>query len=149
MSALVRGQDGASWFDWPIRVEYHEVDAGGVAHHAVFLRWFERGRTEMLRALGVPYAGLEAEGARIVVVESRTRHRAPAVYDDLLRVRTRVSRLGRVRIVLEYRVEREGSGDLLCEGETTLAVVDGAGRPRELPRGLEAALASRRSNLGL
>ncbi len=129
------------WFEVRVRVRYPEVDPQGVVHHAVYLHYFETARTEMLRALGNPYTAIERGGTRLMVVESRLRHRRPAGYDEVLLARARVARTTRVRIFLEYRVLKEGSGELVCEGETVLAGVDGSGRPAELPPSLLTALA--------
>ena len=128
------------WFESPVRVRYPEVDPQGVVHHAVYLHYFEHGRTEMLRALGVPYSLLEKEGTRLMVVESHLHHRASAGYDEVLRVRTRAPRLSRVRIYLEYRILREEGEDPICEGSTLMVAVDFSGKPRRLPEVLAEKL---------
>lgn len=126
----------AGWFETGLRVRYPDVDPQGVVHHAVYLHYFELGRTEMLRSMGMPYSRIEAEGTRLVVVESHLHHRAAAGYDEVLRVQTRVVRTTRVRIYIEYRILREREDQLVCEGSTLLAAVDISGRPKELPPGL-------------
>jgi acyl-CoA thioester hydrolase len=128
------------WYECRVRVQYPQCDPQGVVHHAVYLLFFEHARTEMLRALGLPYARLEAEGTRFMVVESRLRHRAPARYDDVLRVRARTAEVGRVRIRLEYLVLRDGEEGILCEGETLLASTDAGGRLKALPAGFREAV---------
>jgi acyl-CoA thioester hydrolase len=134
------GRRSDGWFETEIRVQYPQCDPQGVVHHAVYLHYFEFGRTEMLRSLGLPYASLEAQGTQLVVVESRLRHRAAARYDEVLRVRTRVAGTTRVRIYLEYRILRGGSDEVVCEGEMQLAGTDRAGRPRALPDELRSLL---------
>ena len=120
----------------------------GVVHHASYIPWLEIGRTELLRASGVSYAELERSGVFLVITSLDARYRRPALYDDLVEVRTRVSAVGRVKIEHAYEVvlaERTGqggkavtagAGELLCSAATTLACVDGAGRVRELPEWL-------------
>jgi acyl-CoA thioester hydrolase len=131
-----RWSDG--WFEVAIRVQYPQCDPQGVVHHAAYLHFFEYGRTEMLRALGLPYTALEELGTRLVVIESLVRHRAAARYDEVLRVRTRVVRTSRVRIFLEYRILRESSEDVVCEGQMELAGTDDKGRPKALPEGVRS-----------
>lgn len=123
-----------------LRVRYPETDPQGVAHHAVYLHYFEFGRTEMLRELGLPYAVLEREGTRLMVTEASVRYLAPAGYDDELRIETRVDRLARVRIYLSYEVFREATGERTCTGATTLASVDERGRPCPLPEAFVRAV---------
>jgi acyl-CoA thioester hydrolase len=112
------------------------VDPQGVVHHSVYLHYFEAGRTEMLRSLGIPYRGMEEEGTLLVVTECRLRYRKGAGYDEVLTVRTRVDAMSRVRIFLSYQILKEGSGEIACEGSTTLAAIDRNGRPKALPENL-------------
>ncbi len=108
----------------------------GVAHHANHLVWFEIGRTELMRARGMTYAGVEAEGVFLPVIEAACTYHAPARYDDLLRVRTEIVEMGGVRVKFRYRIEREENGALLATGSTIHAAVDERGRPRRLPAAL-------------
>jgi len=124
-----------------LRVRYPEVDRMGVAHHANHFIWFEIGRTELMRARGVTYRGLEEEGVLLPVIEASCAYHAPARYDDLLRVRTRIESATAVRIAFEYRIESEADGRLLATGTTRHASVDRGGRPRRLPARLRELLA--------
>jgi len=124
-----------------LRVRYPEVDRMGVAHHANHFIWFEIGRTELMRARGVTYRGLEEEGILLPVIEASCAYHAPARYDDLLRVRTRIENATAVRIAFEYRIESEADGRLLATGTTRHASVDRGGRPRRLPARLRELLA--------
>src|SRR2546426_6042590 len=81
-----------------IRVRYPEVDAMGYLHHSRFLQYFEMGRVELLRSLGHSYADLERQGIYFVVVKVEVRYKAPARYDEVLTVHTRIVRQTRVRI---------------------------------------------------
>jgi len=124
-----------------LRVRYPEVDRMGVAHHANHFVWFEIGRTELMRSRGITYRRLEDDGIFLPVIEAACAYHAPARYDDLLRVITRVEDAGGVRVGFTYRVESETDGRLLATGSTRHAAVDRHGRPRRLPaeiRGLFA-----------
>jgi acyl-CoA thioester hydrolase len=112
----------------------------GVAHHASHFVWFEIGRTELMRARGMTYAGVEAEGVFLPVIEAGCTYHSPARYDDLLRVRTEIVEIGGVRVKFQYRIERESNGALLATGSTTHAAVDERGRPRRLPASLRGLL---------
>lgn len=113
------------------RVRYQETDAQGRVHHANYLKYFEMGRVELLRAAGFSYKELEARGIMLVVAEIRCRFLRGAEYDDLLRLATRTARVTAVRIEHEYSVFR--GAELLAEGGGTIACIDRDGRPRRLP----------------
>jgi acyl-CoA thioester hydrolase len=117
-----------------IRVRYQETDGQGRVHHANYLTWFELGRVELLRAAGHSYRELEAAGIFLVVAEINTRYFGPALFDDLLRLRTTTVSAKGARIEHEYQVFRGDS--LLAEGTTTVACVDRNGRATRLPEWL-------------
>lgn len=117
-----------------IRVRYPEVDAMGYLHHSRFLQYFEMGRVELLRSLGVAYADLEKTGVFFVVTKAEIKYRAPARYDDELTLITEVKRQGLVRIDHEYRLLRGTT--LLAEGATTIACVDRQGQVQQIPESL-------------
>lgn len=129
-------------FETRLRVAYADTDQMAVVYHANYLVWFERGRTEAMRELGVPYAALEAQGLFLPVVEARVRYLDPARYDDLLVVATTVVALGRARIVFDYRVRREGdaAGHDLVVGSTEHAFVSREGRVLRVPEDLRAVI---------
>jgi acyl-CoA thioester hydrolase len=114
-----------------IRVRYAETDRMGFLHHANYPVYFEQGRTELLRSLGLTYRDLEDQGFLLVLARLDVRYRAPARYDDLLTLETSVIRTTAVRIEHGYRVFRERQ--LLAEGTTTLACVDREGRLQAIP----------------
>jgi acyl-CoA thioester hydrolase len=118
-----------------IRVRYAETDRMGFLHHANYPIYFEQGRTELLRTLGLTYRDLEDQGCLLVLARLDVRYRAPARYDDLLTLETRVIRTTAVRIEHGYRVLRDGR--LLAEGSTTLACVDRDGRLQAIPEFLQ------------
>src|SRR5438874_5119123 len=114
-----------------IRVRYAETDRMGLLHHANYLVYFEQARTELLRSLGLTYKDMEDQGFLLVVTKVEVHFRRPAKYDDLLTVRTAVTKTTMVRIDHRYEVFCEGQ--LLADGSSTLACVDREGRPQLLP----------------
>src|SRR5262249_5107312 len=114
-----------------LRVRYAETDQMGLVHHANYLVYFEQGRTELLRSCGLSYKELEDKGYLLVLTRVEVRYRSPARYDDLLTLRTSVTRTTAVRIDHRYELFRQEV--LLAEGATTLACVDREGRVQALP----------------
>jgi acyl-CoA thioester hydrolase len=118
-----------------IRVRYAETDRMGLLHHANYLVYFEQGRTELLRQSGRSYKDVEDEGFFLVLVKMEVRYRLPARYDDVLTLRTTVTRTTQVRI--EHRYELSRDGVLLAEGSSTLACVDREGKLQAIPEWLQ------------
>lgn len=117
-----------------VRVRYAETDQMRVAYHANFFVWFEVGRVELLREMGVAYKQMEAEDdCHIVVVEAQCRYHRPARYDDRLRIRTRLAEARSRTIHFTYEVVNEATGELLATGETVHVICDRQGRPKALP----------------
>lgn len=116
-----------------VRVRYGDTDQMGFAYYAHYLRWFEIGRAEMLRALGWSYRGVEESGIQLPVVEARCRYLKPARYDDEVRIETGVLELRRASVRFRYRIVRAGDGELLATGETEHCFLDRAGRPARPP----------------
>lgn len=117
-----------------IRVRYAETDQMGIVHHANYVVWLELGRSDWMRARGKGYADIEAAGYRLVVNAVQVRYRAPARYDELVQVRTRLQEASRRKVVFAYVVERDGLR--LAEGESVHLVADGQGRAAVLPEAL-------------
>jgi acyl-CoA thioester hydrolase len=132
------------WQETLLRVRYAETDKMGVVYHANYLIWFEIGRTEFCRVRGFSYRDMEEnEDAFLVVVESYCRYKAPAYYDDVLRVRTHITELRRRSLRFGYEIVRESDGTVIAEGETGHVVTDANGRVRSMPPGFaEMLLAS-------
>ena len=120
--------------DIEIRVRYQETDAQGRVHHANYLKWFELGRVELLRASGHSYRELEEAGIYLVVAEATLRFHLPAVFDDLVTLRTTTVKAKGARIEHHYEVFR--NSELLAEGTTTVACIDKTGRVSRLPEWL-------------
>ena len=118
-----------------IRVRYAETDQMGVVYHSNYLIWFEVGRVELIRSMGLNYKRMEVEeGCGIAVVDVHVRYRSPARYDDELVVETRLVAARGAVIKFGYRVLRIGDGALLCEGETVHVVVGKGMKKRCLPQ---------------
>ena len=128
------------------RVIYGDTDQMGFAYYANYLRWFEVGRNEYLRAVGYTYLRLEAEGIILPVVEAGCRYLRTAHYDDLLRIESWIEELGRVKVRFGYRICRNGEAEPLATGFTVHASLDPQSQPRRVPESLVAAL--RRFELG-
>ena len=124
-----------------IRVRYAETDQMGIAWHGEYLAWFEVGRTDLLRGCGCTYRDLEAQGLRLPVIEVQARFIRPALYDDVLEIRTRLEALGGARVSFAYEVHREGTEGPLAIGSTAHGAVDLSGRPRRIPAELRRRLA--------
>ena len=117
-----------------VRVRYAETDQMGVVYHANYLVWFEVGRVEFLRQIGLDYKTMEQEdGALIAVVEVKARYKAPARYDDELAVRTRLHGVRGGIARFGYQVVRVSDEVLLCEGETVHVVVGRDMKRRAMP----------------
>jgi acyl-CoA thioester hydrolase len=109
----------------------------GVVWHGNYLQYFEQARTEALRTYGWSYAGLEAAGIMLPLVEAHLTYLRPARYDDLLSVKTIVREPATVRLRFEYEV-RNAADELLATGYTVLGFVDATTRrPCRPPAGLK------------
>jgi acyl-CoA thioester hydrolase len=121
-----------------IRVRYAETDRMGFLHHANYLVYFEQARTELLRAVGGNYKDLEDQGFYLVLSKIEVKYRSPAHYDDILTIRTTVTKTSPVRLEHRYEVMNQ-KGTFVAEGFTTLACVDRAGKLQAMPEWLSDA----------
>ena len=122
------------------RVNYSETDQMGVAYHARYVVWLDMARTEHIRRTGTSYRDLEASGLLLAVGEVRVRYRAPARYDDLVRIRCWVRDLASRRITFGYAIEREGTDELLATAETAMMALDREFRVTKVPAAVRALL---------
>jgi acyl-CoA thioester hydrolase len=132
-----------SAFMLPVRVYYEDTDAGGVVYHTGYIRYFERARTEWLRALGFSQSRLAEEvGVLFTVVELTMRFMKPARLDDQLQVLARAESTGGASLLFGQEVRNE-SGELLAQGQVRVACVDARSmKPRRLPATLAARIAA-------
>ena len=117
-----------------LRVRYSDTDQMGWVYYANYLRWFEVGRAEMLRALGRTYREVEDGGTLLPVLEAHCRYFSGARYDDLVAIETGVVELRKASVTFGYRIVRAGDGEVLATGSTRHCFLgrDGkAGRPPE------------------
>ncbi len=115
-----------------VRVLVADTDAGGVVYYANYLRWFETGRAELMRRMGMAYRDLTDIGVHLPVVEAGVRYHSPARYDDIVKVHAGVTGFKGASIVFGYRLTRE-DGKLLAEGLTRHAFTDVAGKVVRAP----------------
>lgn len=110
------------------RVIYGDTDRMGQAYYGNYFRWFEIGRTEFFRALGLAYREIEERGILLPVSETHAKYSAPAFYDETIVIETAVDPSVRAGIKFDYRIFREDGRTLLAEGYTKHAFVDASGR---------------------
>ncbi len=123
-----------------IRVIYGDTDQMGVVYYANYLRYFEAGRNEFIRAQGLRYRDFEVRfGLVLPVAEAKVRYHHPARYDDLVAVETSLVELGGASARFTYRLLREDR-TLLASGTTLHACLDGEGRVKRLPAELVSCL---------
>lgn len=120
-------------FPWQVRVYYEDTDAGGIVFYANYLKFFERARTEWLRATGVnQHALASGEGAIFVVKHASIDYNAPAKLDDVLDLTLSIEKLGRASVL--FTQQALCNGVLLASAQVKVGCVDAAThRPRSLP----------------
>jgi len=125
---------------YEFRVRYSDTDQMGWAYYANYLRWFEIGRAEMLRALGRTYREVEESGTWLPVLEAHCRYASGARYDDLLAIETGVAELTKASVTFGYRVVRASDGEVLARGSTRHCFLGRDGRPGRPPEDLRLRL---------
>lgn len=116
-------------FEFQVRVRYAETDQMGVVYHGNYAQYFEMGRVEWLRNIGISYRWMEENGVMLPVVSLSMNYKKPARYDDLLTVRTVFKSQTTVKIEFDYEIVNE-KGELLTTGHSMLVFVDvKTGRP--------------------
>ena len=123
-----------------LRVIYGDTDQMGVVYYANYLRWFEKGRSEFLRQIGLPYATIEQQGFQFPVIEVTCRYAQAARYDDIINIKTELTEVGRARLTFSYRITLEPDEAVLAVGSTRHACVSRTGRPVRMPEALRSAL---------
>lgn len=126
--------DMNGWHETEVRVRYAETDQMGIAHHSNYLIWFEAGRSDLCRARGFSYKDMEEQdGALLIVAESYVRYKAPAFYEDVLIIRTRIGEMRSRSIRFTYEIFRPSDNTLIAEGETLHLVTDQDQKVRTIP----------------
>ena len=122
--------------DTKIRVCYGDTDKMGVVYYGVYPRYYEIGRTEMIRELWKSYASIEAEGVLLPARSLNIEYFKPAAYDELLTVRTIIREIPGVKFVLETEIYNENE-ELINRGKVVLVFTDASsGKPRRIPNEL-------------
>ncbi|HET6786812.1 MAG TPA: tol-pal system-associated acyl-CoA thioesterase [Aquabacterium sp.] len=143
MGAPAEGPDpGAEHFRWSVRVYWEDTDAGGIVFYANYLKFFERARTEWLRALGFGQHALrDSTGGIFVVGQTSVRYHRPARLDDELLVTARVETAGRASLMLAQEAFLLDSKALLCEGKIRIGWVEADSlKPARIPPNLLEAI---------
>jgi acyl-CoA thioester hydrolase len=128
-------------FSTEVKVRFAETDAQGIAHHAVYLVWFEIARIEYLARFRGGYRELQAEGIEALTLDASVTYRATARFDDRLTIQARCGEVRGARFRFDYRVEREE--ELIAEGSTGHACADAQTlRPTRVPAWLAEEIAT-------
>jgi len=101
----------------------------GTFYNSRALEWFECGRTELLRSLGVPYAEMERRGVLLPLVEAHVAYGGRARYDDLLNVTASAAMASKARVRFDVRIVQAGTGQAVAQGYTVHAIVSPEGKP--------------------
>lgn len=126
-------------FEWPVRVYWEDTDAGGIVFHANYLKYFERARTEWLRARGIEQSALrEQTGGVFVVSDAQLRYLRAARLDDALTITTKIHEKGRASMSMQQKAlrkqEHPALGELLVEAIIRIGWVDASTlRPARMP----------------
>ena len=115
------------------RVLYGDTDQMGYLYYGNYMRLFEIGRAEWIRAAGGTYHSMERAGTFLPVVEAFARYKLPARYDDVIDIRAQPAEVRRASVRFEYALHRADGGDLLAFGHTLHAFTGADGRPKRMP----------------
>lgn len=108
---------------YKVRIRYSETDQMGYVYYGNYARFYEIGRTEMMRAIGIHYKSMEKRGIMMLVVSMEIKYLRPAIYDDLIEIRTRIKNLTDKAIVFESMIYNE-QNQLLNRGIVKLCFID-------------------------
>ena len=120
-----------SMHETEIRVRYQETDNMGVVYYANYFVWFEVARTEYLRSAGISYRKLEEKGMYMMVAEARCRYKAPARYDDMVRIQAWIPKIKNSSMQFEYKLFI--GEKLIATGESVHVFTGRSGRPVRIP----------------
>jgi acyl-CoA thioester hydrolase len=124
----------SDWISTEIRVRYAETDQMGVVYYSNYLVWFEVGRAEFCRQRGLAYRDFEQKAqAYLAVAEAQCRYHAPARYDEVLTIRTRIVSFRKRTISFQYEICKKDTGALIANGQTLHVLLDKNGRPKSFP----------------
>lgn len=115
------------------RVYLEDTDAQGIVYHANYLRYFERGRSEIFETLGVPIDQVARPDCRLVVHEMRIKFRRPALLGDRIEVLTSMQRMSDYRLTFRQQIRRKGEDSPLVNAEVDIVAIDESGKLKEVP----------------
>lgn len=117
-----------------VRVIFADTDAMGIVYHTNYIRWFETGRNELMRQSGVAYTELEKLGLNLPLIKVSCHYLAPAKYDHLVTVETKIDYIKKASIKFNSKIWDENRQKLLVEGYTIHACVNQEGKIRRMPQ---------------
>ncbi|MBU2019752.1 MAG: acyl-CoA thioesterase [Bacteroidetes bacterium] len=130
-----------------VRVRYGETDQMGYCYYGNYAQYFEVGRVETMRTLGCSYKKLEADGIMLPVSDFQVKYFRPALYDDLLSIKTEIVELRGPRIVFDYEITNE-KNEIISKASTTLVFVKKETmRPTSPPSYFETLLQKSQANV--
>lgn len=122
-------------FSWPVRIYVEDTDAGGIVFYANYLKYFERARTEWVRANGIALRGRLDEGIGFVVHSLDVRYHRPAVLDDQLAVTAELTQASRTAMSFRQQARHQDTGEVLVSANVKVACIElASGRPRRMPQ---------------
>jgi len=116
-------KDGRLYHETQLRVRYAETDKMGYSYYGNYPTYYEVGRTEFLREIGLTYKSLEDDGYLLPIVSMSVKYLKPAVYDDLLTIRTYYKKIHSIKVEFDYEIYNQDN-KLINTGTTLLAFVD-------------------------
>jgi acyl-CoA thioester hydrolase len=116
-----------------IRVIYADTDAMGIVYHTNYIKWFEIGRTELLRSVGIVYSEVEVQGYNLPLTEAYCHYLLPAKYDQIIVVETEMEYLKRASMKFNYNILDENREKILVEGYTVHACTNNLGKIVRIP----------------
>lgn len=123
-----------------IKIYYHDTDCGGVVYYANYLKYMEEARTEFFAEKGISIKELAASGVLFVVARQEIDYKFPAVYADILDVKTRISDIKSVKMIVEHEINNQ-DGRLICIAKTVMVCVGPDIKPRAIPDDFKARIA--------
>jgi acyl-CoA thioester hydrolase len=116
-----------------IRVIYADTDAMGIVYHSNYMRWFEMGRTELFRQIGIAYKDVEENGCALPLTQAFCHYYLPARYDDIILLETDIGFVKRASMKFTYRIWDENRKNILTDGYTVHACTDRIGKIVRIP----------------
>jgi len=120
-------ETGLVWYRCTLRTLYADTDRSSVVYHANYLRYFEVGRTSLMRDAAYSYRIIEEEGYVYPIIEVGVKFYEPLYYDDVMWIHTRPAKIERVKLLFDYTITHSKSGHVICSGFTRHCAINSAG----------------------